>query len=252
MKTKITIGNATMYLGDTFDILPKLKKKFDAVISDPPYGSTNCKWDVKIPLDKLWEILDQRTKQTASFVLFGCGRFTYELYNSKCKWYRYDMIWQKSKKCGHLNSRLMPMRNHEQILVFARPGFKTKTTYNAQRTPGGRVGVKTVNHKSSVYRATGKHVHVADGYLEPPSVLHFKSEFGGHHSTQKPLGLMQYLVETYSNDGDTVLDCFMGSGSTGIAAIKTGRRFIGIEQSEEYFTVAVKRLRETYKELSKG
>ena len=252
MKNKqVKIGNATLYLGDCFSILPKLDVECDALITDPPYGTTNCDWDIKIPLNTFWSIIDSSTKLTANFVLFGCGRFTHELFNSKPDWYRYDMVWVKSKKCGHLNANKMPMRNHESVLVFGRQGFRDAAAYNPQKSLGGRVGVKTVNHKSNVYRDKGTFIHTSDGFLHPGSVLHFKNEIG-LHPTQKPLGLMEQLVKTYSNEGDTVLDCFMGSGSTAAAAINTGRKFIGIEQNEKYFNIAVERLKKAYSERKGG
>jgi site-specific DNA-methyltransferase (adenine-specific) len=252
MKTKtVKIGNATLYLGDCFKVLPKLDVEFDAVISDPPFAITDCSWDIKIPLDKFWEMIESITKTNANYVMFGCGKFTYELRNSKYKWHRYDLIWQKSKKVGFLNANLMPMRNHETILIFGRPGSRRETAYNPQKSLGGKAGVKTINHHSSVYRDTGEYVHVSDGTRHPGSVLTFPSE-AGFHSTQKPLGLMEHLIKTYTNEGETVLDCFMGSASTGIACVKHNRRFIGIEQDKGYFDVAVKRIKEAYKELSNG
>jgi site-specific DNA-methyltransferase (adenine-specific) len=253
MKNKkvVTIGNTTLYLGDCFKVLPKLGMKFDTVISDPPFGLTNCPWDNAIPLDKFWEMLDHCTKQNATFVLFGCGGFTVDLINSKRNWYRYDMVWVKSKKCGHLNANLMPMRNHEQILVFGRPGFKKQTIYIPQKTLGGRVGIITRNHKSSIYRDTGECVHTSDGTVHPSSVLTFASE-RGQHPTQKPVDLTERLVRTYSDEGGTVLDCFMGSGSTAIACVRAGRAFIGIEQDREYFNLAVERVKKAYAERNEG
>jgi site-specific DNA-methyltransferase (adenine-specific) len=248
MKIKqVTIGNATLYCGDCFSILPKLNVVADAIISDPPYGITKCKWDKKIPLDTFWDMIEPLTKPTANFVLFCCGKFTYKLYNSKPKWYRYDWVWLKSRKVGHQNANLMPMRNHESILVFGRPGFCKATTYNPQKTPGGKAGIKTSTHQSNIYDDDGEYVHISNGTLHPCSVLKFKSE-RGQHSTQKPLALMEFLVQSYSNKKDIVIDPFMGSGSTGVAAVKTGRKFIGIEQNKKYFDIAVKRIREAYGE----
>ena len=217
MKTKcVTIGDAVLYCGDCFDILPKLDVEFDAVVTDMPYGITDCKWDKRIPLDKFWELVEHKTKPTANIVLFGCGKFSVDLICSMRKWHRYEMIWVKSKKTGFLNANLMPMRNHESIHVFVKPGYFKKATYLPQKTLGGKTGVKTVNHhRSSVYRDTGAFTHTSDGTLHPGSVLYFKSE-AGQHSTQKPIALMEYLVKSYSNENDLVVDPFMGSGSTGV------------------------------------
>jgi len=221
---------------------------FDAVISDPPFGITDCDWDCSIPLDSFWNMVDGHTKQSANFVLFGCNKFTVDLVNSKRKWYRYDLVWQKSKKVGFLNANLMPMRSHESILVFIRPGFFKAATYNPQKTPGGRKpGVKTINHRSNVYRDQGEYTHVSDGTVHPCSVLTFNSEFG-QHPTQKPLALMDFLVKSYTNEKDIVIDPFMGSGTTGVACVKAGRKFIGIERKKEYFDFACERIEKAYAE----
>jgi DNA modification methylase len=250
MRTKtVTIGNATLYLGDSFKILPKLDVIADAVISDMPYNCTDCRWDKRIPLDLFWEIVEPLMKPTANYVLFSAGKFTVKLINSKSKWHRYDLIWEKSKKVSFLNANLRPMRNHETIQVFIRPGFIRKAVYNAQKTAGGRVRTQIKNRKSSVYRDTGEYLHVSDGTQHPTSVLHFKNERGkGIHPTLKPVDLMEWLVKSFTNEGDLVIDPFAGSGSTAVACLNTGRRFIGIEKCKEYFDVAVKRMREAYGE----
>ena len=251
MKTdRVEIGNATLYRGDCFSILPTLDVECDAVISDPPFGITDCEWDNRIPLDKFWEIIECRTKQSANFVLFGCGKFSIDLINSKYRWYRYDLVWAKNNKVGFLNARKQPMRNHEQILVFGRPGFRDTATYNPQKTLNGKAGTKTTNHCSRVYRDTGKYTHTSDGTVHPYSVLHFKSEKDkGLHPTLKPVALMEFLIRSYTNEGDIVIDPFAGSGLTGVAAIKTGRKFIGIERDARFFDIACKRVDEVYAEL---
>jgi len=243
------IGNATLFCGDSFRVLPKLDVETDAVISDMPYGITACGWDQAPPLDLFWEMMECRTKQSTDFVLFGCGKFAHKLYNSNPKWYRYDNIWVKSKKVGYLNANLQPMRNHESILVFVRPGYFRASTYNPQKIPGGRAGTITRDHCSGVYRNKGKYTHVSDGTVHPGSVLYFKSETG-QHPTQKPVALMEWLVRAYSNAGDIVLDPFMGSGSTGVACMNAGRAFIGIERNKEFFDIACKRIEEAYADPS--
>ena len=244
MRTRrVQIGNATLYQGDCFDVLQQMDVVCDAVITDPPYYQTACGWDVKIDLASLWSLLECKTKRSANYIMFGAGKFVHKLYNSNPAWHRYEMIWIKSRRVGHLNSGLMPMRAHEQILVFGQPGFLKGAVYNPQKLPGGRVGSKTVNHTSNVYDNKGEYTHTSDGLLHPCSALYFKSETG-LHPTQKPVALMEYLVNSYSNEGKTVLDCFMGSGSTGVAAINTGRRFIGIERDRGYFDIACKRMAE--------
>jgi site-specific DNA-methyltransferase (adenine-specific) len=216
--------------------------EFDAVISDMPFGLTDCEWDTPIPLDSFWNMVEPHTKPSANFVLFGCGKFTVDLVNSKRKWYRYDLVWHKSKKVGFLWANKMPMRNHESILVFNRPGCFMSATYNPQKTPGGKVGVKTRNHRSSVYRDKGEYTHISDGTMHPGSVLSFKNETG-LHPTQKSLALMEFLVRSYTNETDIVIDPFMGSGTTGVACTNAGRTFIGIERNKKYFGIACERIR---------
>jgi site-specific DNA-methyltransferase (adenine-specific) len=241
------MGNATLYLGDCFSILPKLDVHADARISDMPYGVTACRWDKPVPLDTFWSMVDGLTIPTANFVLFGCGRFSHKLYNSNPDWFRYELIWQKTKKVGFFNANLQPMRNHESILIFGRPGFQKASIYNAQKTASGKVYSKIISRRSNIYRDNGEYVHVSDGFQHPCSVLSFASE-RGQHPTQKPILLMEHLVKSYSNEGDVILDPFIGSGSTGVAAINSGRKFIGIEQNEMYFDIACERIKKAYAE----
>jgi site-specific DNA-methyltransferase (adenine-specific) len=245
---RVTIENATLICGDCFDVLPTLNVKFDAVISDPPFGITDCDWDNPIPLDSFWNMVESQMKQSANVVLFGCGKFTVDLVNSKRKWYRYDLVWQKSKKVGFLWANKMPMRSHESILVFNRPGFFKAATYNPQKTPGGKIGIKKINHRSSVYKDKGEYTHTLDGTVHPCSVLPFTSEIG-QHPTQKPLALMEFLVRSYTNENDIVIDPFMGSGTTGVACVRVGRSFIGIERDRKYFDTACQRIRKAYSEF---
>ena len=243
----VTIGNASLYLGDSFSIMPTLNVASDAVICDPPFGITQCDWDYAIPLDSFWAMLEHRTKPSANIVLFGCGKFSINLINSKHRWYCYDLVWAKSKKVGFLNANLMPMRSHESIFVFNRPGFCKTATYNPQKTLGGsKPGVKTVSHQSNVYLNVGNYTRKSDGTVHPCSVLSFKSE-AGYHPTQKPLALMEFLVRSYTNERDIVIDPFMGSGSTGVACMNTGRTFIGIERKQQYFDIACQRIERAHK-----
>jgi site-specific DNA-methyltransferase (adenine-specific) len=246
MKTKqVNIGNTMLYCGDCFKVLPTLDIQADAIVSDPPFGTTNCDWDIPIPLDTFWDMVEGQTKPTANFVLFGCGKFTNDLINSNPQWYRYDLIWTKSKKCGFLNANLQPMRNHESILIFTRPGFFKAATYNPQKTPGGRVGVRQTKRRGGVYRSVDGGEKYYDGMQHPCSVLSFKSEFG-LHPTQKPLELMEWLIRTYTNECDTIIDPFMGSGTTAVACVRTDRKFIGIERNKNFFDIACERVKKAY------
>jgi site-specific DNA-methyltransferase (adenine-specific) len=247
---RITIGNCELYCGDTFDILPKLDIQVDAVISDPPFACTNCEWDVPIPLNQFWDLAEAKTKPTAPFVLFGTMRFAVALINARPNFFRYDAVWSKNTKCGFLWAGHQPLRSPESILAFTRPGEFKRTTYNPMLSPGGRVGTRSVRRKSNgVYGATGDYTSVRTGLQHPSSVLCFDSDRGNNkapsHPTQKPVALLEWLIASFTNEGDTVLDCFMGAGSTAIACARTGRRFIGIEKEERYFKLAIERLNNT-------
>lgn len=218
MNEKFEIGNATLYNGDALEILPALDVTVDAVISDPPYGVTSHAWDQAPPFDTMWQLFEAKTKQNANYVMFCCGGFTIDLINSKRRWFRYDLVWAKNNKTGFLNANLIPLRNHENILVFGRPGFQKTATYNMI----GDV------HPSSIIVAKRD-------AKRPEECL---------HPTQKPELLMCYLIKMYSNENDVILDPFSGSCTTGVAALRMNRRFIGIEREKKYFDIACERLEE--------
>jgi site-specific DNA-methyltransferase (adenine-specific) len=253
---ELTIGDCRIINGDCFDVLKDLDITSDAVITDMPFGITSCDWDkAPPPPDKFWEMVEAKSKQTANYVLFGAGKFTVDLINSNRKAFRYDLIWSKNTKCGFLNANLQPLRSHESILIFNRPGEFKKATYNALRTPGGRIGMKSISRKTDgVYGAVKKYVSIGDGYQHPSSVLCFNSDRGNNqrkaHPTGKPVQLLEWLILTYTNPGDMVLDPFMGSATTALACIKHNRRFIGIEQSAEYYDMAVNRAKQCYDECA--
>ena len=256
---KVTIGNAELYCGDCFEILQTLAdESIDACISDPPYAAvsfngkcTACEWDKPIPLPEFWQLLERKTKPTANTVLFCNMKFAYDLIDTNIKNFRYDLVWCKNHRVGFMNAAKMPLRAHELILVFGRQGYRDASTYNPVKTPGGRPVVRQgIRRKGGVYPAQEEaeaSVTVGDGLRYPNSLLAFTHDRENNqkglnfHPTAKPLLLMAYLTYTYSNEGDTVLDCFMGSGTTGIAATKLGRKFIGIEQNPEYFAIACQR-----------
>jgi site-specific DNA-methyltransferase (adenine-specific) len=242
---KVQIGNCELYYGDCFDIIPNLTIKADSLITDPPFNMTNCEWDKHIPLTQLWHIITEKTKTTANYIFFASNHFVIELVNSKHKWYRYDLVWSKSNRVGFLNANKQPMRSHESILVFGQPGAKAKTTYNPIKTQG-KPYIRKRKVKEGIYPAI-EGITVSDGWYHPCSVLCFKSEKdfnGGIHPTLKPLELMEFLIKSYTNADDLVIDPFMGSGTTGIACQKLGRRFIGIEKEKQFFDTAVKRIKE--------
>ena len=209
----------------------------DLILADPPYGVTKCKWDNVIPFEPLWKELHSVAKASAAILIFGIEPFSSQLRLSNQGYYRYDLIYEKPHATGFLNANRQPMRAHENISVF----YKKQPVYNPQKTTG-----HTRKRSSRRFVATeiyGKLLKVSnynstDRY--PRSVLKFSSDKqkNSRHPTQKPLELLRYLIQTYSNDGDTVLDFAMGSGSTGVAAFRANRKFVGIELDENYFNQA--------------
>ena len=219
--------------------------KVDAIICDPPYGTTRNKWDSVIPLDAMWERLNKLIKDNGAVVLFSDGLFTSKLKLSNEKMWRYDRIWDKQLLSGHLNANRMPMKQTETISVF----YKKLPTYNPQKTDGGRKINSKGNKKETKNRNYGYHEVVDNrdklGTMKHPTSL--ISIMKPHpskavHPTQKPTELMEELIKTYTNENELVLDFTMGSGTTGVACKNTNRNFIGVELDEEYFNVAKDRI----------
>lgn len=211
----------------------------DAIICDLPYGTTQNRWDSVIPFDKLWSEYRRVTKPNAAIVLFSQQPFTSALVMSNPQMFRYEWIWQKSRATGHLNAKKMPMKIHENVLIF----YNALPTYNPQFTNGDPY-VKYRETHSSNYGYQAGAVTVNEGIRYPKDIIEFTSETNTIHPTQKPVDLLRYLVLTYTNEGDTVLDNCIGSGTTAIACIKERRHFIGFELSKEYFDKAVRRVNE--------
>ena len=217
--------------------------KVDAIITDPPYGTTACKWDSIIPFDKMWERLNKLIKPNGAIVLFGSQPFTSALVMSNPKKYRHEWIWQKDKGSNFANTVREPMKEHESILVFA----DKKWTYNKQMEERKGSGKKSVGSTNKHYKKSenyglfqGAEFKVSE--LRVPSSIQFAKRQTGDHPTQKPVPLLEYLIKTYTNENETVLDFTMGSGSTGVACVNTNRKFIGIELDDNYFEIAKKRI----------
>lgn len=208
----------------------------DLILCDLPYGTTRNKWDSVIPLDALWS--EYKRISRGAIVLTAQAPFDKVLGASNLGWLRYEWIWHKSKATGHLNAKLQPMKNHENVLVF----YKELPTYNPQGLV--RKAVPTVRKGGDNGTNYGKSDKDAIQEFEnyPRSILTIPSEGKTIHPTQKPLALMEYMVRTYTNPGDLVLDNCMGSGTTGVACLNTGRRFIGMEMDEGYFAKAQARI----------
>lgn len=228
-------------LGDCLEVLPTIEdNSVDMLLVDLPYGTTACKWDSVIPLDKLWEQYDRICKKNAAMVFTAMQPFTTILAASNIENLRYEWIWEKPQGTNPMNVKIMPLKSHENILVF----YREKPTYNPQMwysTPYSGFSSDTAKIGEVYGNAESKHRDNPEGSRYPKTVIKHKQE-KGYHPTQKPVGLMEYLIKTYTNEWDVVLDNTMGSGTTGVACVHTNREFIGIEKEEKYFKIAEKRL----------
>lgn len=230
------------------DCLAAMKKmpenSVDMVLCDLPYGITRNKWDSVIPLDELWKEYRRIVKENGAIVLFGSGMFTAELMKSGKEMWRYNLIWKKTTVTGFLNAKKMPLRQHEDICVF----YGKLPVYNPQMTHGHKRKVSTAQHKRNSRKTTNYGAFALKTYDSteryPTSVLEFATDKqkSAIHPTQKPVALMEYLIKQYTNEGDTVLDNCMGSGSTGVACVHIGRKFVGVEIDEKYYEAAKKRI----------
>lgn len=231
---------AKLYLGDCLEIMKNIPdNSVDLILTDLPFGVTKNKWDKKNPLDNLWEEYNRISKQTTPVVLNCQEPFTSELIQSNLKNFKYKWVWYKKQCSGFLNAKKQPLRNCEDIVVF----YRKQCTYNPQMRKGKKQ-LKNTGGKSSNYNDFTYMPHYSEIYY-PTTMLEFPLQrFKGGHPTQKPVGLLEYLIKTYTNEGDIVLDSCMGSGSTGVAALNTKRNFIGIEKDESYFKIAEKRILE--------
>ncbi|MBX4266574.1 DNA-methyltransferase [Clostridium estertheticum] len=236
-----------IYLGDCLEVMKKIDdKSIDMVLCDLPYGTTNCRWDTVIPLKKLWEQYERIIKDNGAIVLFAQTPFDKVLGCSNLKLLRYEWIWEKTTATGHLNSKKMPMKAHENILVF----YKSLPTYNPQKT----YGHKPVNsytkyidtqNNTEIYGKVSKEMSGGgntDRFPRDVQVFSTDKQKCKLHSTQKPVSLCEYLIKTYTNKGDLVLDNCIGSGTTAVSCIDTNRDYIGIENDEEIFNTAVNRV----------
>ena len=231
--------NIWLMNGDCLELMKEIPDgSVDMVLTDPPYGTTACKWDSVIPFEPMWGELHRITKKNGAVVFFGGEPFSSALRMSNIKNYSYDWKWVKSKPVGHLNANRKPMNKYEDVIVFS----VNQPTYNPQGLASiSDRKVKRTN-KGGVYGSSAGKESVQRFTNYPRNVIKFKSQNGEYHPTQKPVDLLEYLIKTYTNEGDTVLDFTAGSGSTGVACLRTGRKFIGIELDENYFNVAKNRL----------
>ena len=236
MKTKMI----ELIQGDCLTEMQKIQSgSIDAIITDPPYGTTACKWDSVIDFELMWEQLNRIIKPNGAIVLFGSEPFSSALRMSYIKNYKYDWIWVKEQGTGFLNAKKQPLKNNESISVF----YKKQPIYNPQMRLGFKpYTCKQGNTKTENYGKQTGATTVSNGERYPLNTLSFTRDKDKQHPTQKPVELMEYLIKTYTNENETVLDFTMGSGSTGVAAKNLNRSFIGIEQDPNYFKIAEERI----------
>jgi site-specific DNA-methyltransferase (adenine-specific) len=229
--------------GDCLELMSNIPDgSVDMILCDLPYGITACKWDSVIPFEPLWAHYKRVIKPNGAIVLFGSQPFTSALVMSNPKWFKYEQIWMKSRKTGFQMARKRPMKEHENICVF----YEKQPTFNQDLRPlekpinsyrkngkGGSLLNEVKTNKDRKQEYTGFYT----------TIIKVNNEHNvGAHPTQKPVTLLEYLIKTYTNEGETVLDNCMGSGSTGVACVNTGRKFIGIEMDAKYFEIAEKRI----------
>ncbi len=242
--------NVNLMKGDCLERMKEIPDgSVDAIICDPPFGTTACSWDSVIPFDLMWEQLKRIIKPNGAVVLFGAEPFSSLLRCSNLKMFKYDWVWEKSKATGFLNSKRQPLRAHEIISVF----YSKPPTYTPQMTEGVAYnkGVRKEQTQNDVYSSFDQVEVKSDGLRFPRSVQYFKTaeSEGSFHKTQKPVALLEYLIKTYTQEGETVLDFTAGSMSTAIACINTNRNGIMIEKDEHYFKVGSDRVAQALQEL---
>ena len=233
--------------GDCLELMKDIPdESVDMILADLPYGTTACKWDEVIPFDLLWEQYERVIGKSGAIVLTASQPFTSALVMSNPKWFKYAWVWQKSRAANGMIARHQPLKYHEEVLIFG----KGRVTYNPQ-------GIVHVNEEASQggvssdikgnQKRDRKYIKKYTNY--PSTIQRFKSEGKTVHPTQKPVPLMEYLIKTYTNEGNTVLDNVMGSGTTGVACKNLNRNFIGMELDEDYFNIAKERIENHTKEL---
>jgi len=241
-------GKKEILLGDCLELMKDIPNgSIDAIICDLPYGvlnkgNVNAKWDSVIPFEPLWEQYERIIKDNGAIILFGQGMFSAELMISNKKLWRYNLIWKKGNRIsGFLNSKRQPLRNHEDILVFS----KRQTVYNPQMTIGEKNHKKGGGNHKNTQRCYGKLIDtptILTNEKYPISILDFDREHPPIHPTQKPVTLLEYLIKTYTNEGELVLDNAAGSGTTAIACLNTNRQFIVMEKEQKYYDIILKRV----------
>jgi len=248
---KTDVSRSTLFWADCFDVFPFIAdKSVDAVIADLPYGTTACKWDSILPLDKLWKEYNRIIKPKGAIILTASQPFTTTLIQSNKNNFAFSWVWDKKFGANFVQAKRQPIKVHEDVLIFTNGGMQPN--YYPQMIKRDKPIKKGGNKQSDAIPIARTENAKLFGeqrkqYNEkhPTSIIQFDVRKGrGLHPTQKPLELMEYLIKTYTNEGDMVLDNTMGSGTTGLACLKTNRQFIGIEKEKQYYDIAVRRLSE--------
>lgn len=234
-----------LYKGDCLEVMKRIPdKSIDMILCDLPYGTTACKWDTVIPFEPLWEAYERIIKDDGSIVLFGSEPFSSKLRMSNLEMYKYDWIWDKKTGLGFLDSKYRPLKQHEIISVFSNGGVSNGSKIQMKYYPQGLIKTtkKNSNSKSNILNSEPKQrKELNTEYTNYPKTIITFSRVSGLHPTQKPVALCEYLIKTYTNENDTVLDNCMGSGTTGVACKRLNRNFIGIELDDKYFEIAKNR-----------
>lgn len=246
---QITTERYSIFQGDCFDLFEKIEEKsVSLVLTDLPYGTTDCEWDSVIDLNRMWNELSRICLDNTAYVFTAVQPFTTILGASNIPWLRYNWVWQKNNVTGHMNAKRRPLKMLEDILVF----YKNQPIYNPQglievnktvRNSNSDLSIGTDRKATSTVAGRITRKEYVQQYTNyPKQLLTFNNEPNPVHQTQKPVDLLEYLIKTYTNENDIVLDFTMGSGSTGVASINTGRKFIGFEKTSEYFKISSERI----------
>ena len=229
----------TLLHGDCFERMKEIEDgSVDMILTDPPYGVTQCKWDKAQPFEPMWEEYRRIIKPNGCIAIFAGEPFSSALVQSNLKMYRYELIWQKNQGTDFLNAHRKPVKIHDKIQIF----YKNSPVYHPQKRKGKPYNRGWKTTRTECYGKVYLHETKSEnGDRFPTTILNFKREYGDH-PTQKPVPLLAWLIRTYTDAGDVVLDSFMGSGSTGVACVQEGRRFIGIEREDKYFETAKRRI----------
>ena len=243
---KTDVSGSALILGDCLEVMPYIAdKSVQLILADLPYGTTACKWDSIIPLEPLWEQYKRIIKDNGAIVLTASQPFTTKLISSNYKMFKYELIWDKKTGLGFLDSKFRPLKSHENVLIFSFGGSSNGSKIPMLYNPQGLIETtkQNKNTKSNILNSEPKkRDNLGTTHTNYPKSINTFSRVSGNHPTEKPLELMKYLIKTYSNENDLVLDNTMGSGTTCLAAKELNRKFIGIEKEQKYYDIAVARI----------